>query len=387
MQQVIVKTHDTRILVVDDNEVNRMIAQTILEQYEVRVDLAESGMEAIDKIKRNFYDLVILDYLMPSMDGLATAQEIRQLPGDNSDVSIVVFTANHPKETLEVFRRTGVTDVLLKPIEPNALTRILLRYIPQSKLIDPEEAVLELEELEEDNAAATGETPEFISHLCQFLKEVDGLDCMTGMFYAMNDEDNYYRVLKASLEAVITMSKRLNEFCQHSPAHSLGKQKSTSGKKHSVYGLEEVHMDAHALKGIFASIGLDALSQAAAEIERAVEKDDRNYLTEQLPDLILWIDQVFQDIDAAVRQYESLLVPMKDEPSQSMCREDYEELIEDTLMHVARYEIEAILNNLERLKRSTLDPVSKENIEKAISAAHIFDYRMIEERLKLAEYR
>ncbi len=385
MQQVIVKTHDTRILVVDDNEVNRMIAQTILEQYEIRVDLAESGMEAIDKIKRNFYDLVILDYLMPAMDGFSTAQEIRQLPGENSNVTIVVFTANHPKETLEVFRKAGVEDVLLKPIEPNALTRVLLKYIPQSKLINPEEAFLLLEEAEEEENHEN-EQPFAGSHLCQFLDEVEGLDCMTGMFYAMNDEQNYYRVLKASLEAVRSMTGKLKSFCSQTLLHGTGKIRSNAGKKQTEYGMEEVRLDSHAMKGIFASIGLDALSQSAAEIERAIEKEDKQYLSERLPELVQWIDQIFQDIEGALKKYESLLVPIKDEPSQNMCREDYEELIDDTMLHIARYEIEAIQTNLERLKRSTSDPIMKEYIDKAINAAHIFDYKRVDEMVKKIEY-
>ena len=118
----------------------------------------------------------------------------------------------------------------------------MLYEVITSKLINPEEAFLLLEEAEEEENHEN-EQPFAGSHLCQFLDEVEGLDCMTGMFYAMNDEQNYYRVLKASLEAVRSMTGKLKSFCSQTLLHGTGKIRSNAGKKQTEYGMEEVRLD------------------------------------------------------------------------------------------------------------------------------------------------
>lgn len=71
---------NVRVLIVDDSPVNLQVAAGLLEPYHMAVDLAASGAEAIELAKKNFYDLVMLDHMMPEMDGVETAERLRALP-------------------------------------------------------------------------------------------------------------------------------------------------------------------------------------------------------------------------------------------------------------------------------------------------------------------
>ena len=110
-----------RIMLVEDDSDIQLITRLGLEVcggYEVRV--CASGAEALQAAPAYAPDLILLDVMMPGMDGLATLDALRRLPG-LATTPVVFFTANsHPEEGLEL-RLRGALDVIVKPIEPNAL--------------------------------------------------------------------------------------------------------------------------------------------------------------------------------------------------------------------------------------------------------------------------
>ena len=86
---------EKRILVVDDNDINRIVAKELLTATEAFVDIAESGKECLKLVQTNCYDFILLDHIMPEMDGIQTLQELRKVPDNNSrDAKIIVLTAN-----------------------------------------------------------------------------------------------------------------------------------------------------------------------------------------------------------------------------------------------------------------------------------------------------
>ena len=118
------------VLVVDDMETNLLIVKKLLTLYNINATLVSNGLEAIDQIRRGQeFDLIIMDYLMPVMDGLETVKHIRTLGYDNP---IIAHTASDIGAFYEIFLQSGFTDFLSKPINDCEWKRMLNMYMPNA---------------------------------------------------------------------------------------------------------------------------------------------------------------------------------------------------------------------------------------------------------------
>ncbi|HEX2730903.1 MAG TPA: ATP-binding protein [Polyangiaceae bacterium] len=120
---------DLPVLLVDDNEINQLVAVEILENMGLEVDVAGGGQEAIDATLAGNYALVLMDCQMPEVDGYRAAREIRSKETGRR-LPIVAFTAHAFEEERVRILACGMDDFIAKPIEPEALQRVLARYLP-----------------------------------------------------------------------------------------------------------------------------------------------------------------------------------------------------------------------------------------------------------------
>lgn len=118
--------HPLRILIAEDNAVNQKLAIRMLEQMGYRADLASNGLEAIESIERQPYDVVFMDVQMPEMDGLEATRKIRMMPAFTQP-RIIAMTANAMQGDREMCLESGMNDYISKPIRPNELVDVLLR--------------------------------------------------------------------------------------------------------------------------------------------------------------------------------------------------------------------------------------------------------------------
>lgn len=133
------------VLIVDDNAVNIKLAVRLLEGYHVSVDTAESGKTCIDKVRQKRYDMILLDHMMPDMDGVATLKLLKthmnQLP------PIIALTANFYSGIREEYIKQGFTDYLAKPISYKELNKIMYECFMKNK---EEKIVVEKQEIDEE---------------------------------------------------------------------------------------------------------------------------------------------------------------------------------------------------------------------------------------------
>src|SRR5688500_2571052 len=113
------------VLLVEDNDINRLYAKSILKNWQCYTDTAENGLVAIEKIKNQAYDVILMDIQMPVMDGYETTKAIRLMNTPMRDVPVIALTANATKADVEKCIAAGMNDYLPKPFTPDDLYRKL----------------------------------------------------------------------------------------------------------------------------------------------------------------------------------------------------------------------------------------------------------------------
>jgi len=124
------REHPVEVLLVEDNQVNRRVAQTMLERLGCRVDCAADGAQALIAVERTRYDLVLMDCQMPTMDGLAATRMIRQREGERPGTPVVALTASAMEEDRQQCLRAGMDDFVSKPIRRRDLELLLAKWCP-----------------------------------------------------------------------------------------------------------------------------------------------------------------------------------------------------------------------------------------------------------------
>ena len=128
------KNGPRRILVVEDNELNREIAKGLLEDDGYLVETAEDGETSVVMIARSdkeYYDVVLMDIQMPGIDGYEAARSIRRLyDREHAEIPIIAMTANAFDEDMERARSAGMDGYIAKPVDPESIRKILGRILP-----------------------------------------------------------------------------------------------------------------------------------------------------------------------------------------------------------------------------------------------------------------
>lgn len=120
-----------KILAVDDNKVNLTVIRGLLRKTQMQVTCADSGRECLECVAREHYDVILLDHMMPVMDGIETLEEMRAMADNKSENAVVIaLTANAMAGVKEMYLDKGFDDYLAKPIEGTALEKLLIKHLP-----------------------------------------------------------------------------------------------------------------------------------------------------------------------------------------------------------------------------------------------------------------
>ncbi len=128
------ETMNANVLLVEDNEVNQMVAQGMLENMGCKVSIAENGLLALDVLKKNSFDIVLMDINMPVLNGCDATVQFRALEEENEHMPIIALTANVIKEDVDGYYKAGMDAHLSKPFTADKLREILNEWVPQSKV-------------------------------------------------------------------------------------------------------------------------------------------------------------------------------------------------------------------------------------------------------------
>lgn len=123
---------NARMLVVDDNQINLTIVKGLLKQTKLKIDVVDSGYECLEYVEKNKYDIILLDHMMPEMDGIEVFERLKEMDNNLSkDAPIVALTANAIVGAREQYLSLGFDDYISKPIDSKQLEDVLRRLLPE----------------------------------------------------------------------------------------------------------------------------------------------------------------------------------------------------------------------------------------------------------------
>ena len=175
---------DASVLAVDDNQINLTVVQNLLKKTKIKITTCMSGGEALELMCRYKYDVILMDHMMPVMDGIETLRRAMQMPDNcNKDTAVIALTANAVSGAKEMYLSEGFTDYMSKPIIGKNLEEKLARYISPEKLIyaETESEEVAVENAGEDSGAETGSA--LINH-------------ELGLKYCSDSKEIYCEILK-----------------------------------------------------------------------------------------------------------------------------------------------------------------------------------------------
>ena len=126
-----------RLLLVEDNKVNQLVATAMLSPYGYEVHVAENGEEGVEAVISGDFDMVLMDIQMPRMDGVEATQRIRALGGKKGTIPIIAVTAHAMRGDRESYIAAGMDDYVSKPINAQILIETIQRWAPTAIGLDP----------------------------------------------------------------------------------------------------------------------------------------------------------------------------------------------------------------------------------------------------------
>ena len=239
------KAKNARLLVVDDVSMNLKVVCGLLKETEIKVDTATNGEDALALVEGNHYDLILLDHMMPVMDGIETLQCMKDIKSfDIKKTPVVMLTANAVVGAKDAYIQAGFTDYITKPIREEVLLTTVKKLLPP-ELIDKVDV-------------AEKNSPMSTSHSVDDLSGV--LDTATGLGYCMNDK-GFYREM-------------LVEYVKNDRLADL---ESSFAKG----DFENYRINMHSLKSTSLTIGAVALSETAKTIEIACKEGNVDFVRSQ----------------------------------------------------------------------------------------------------------
>ena len=245
----------SRVLLAEDNAVNREVAVGLLQIVGLEVDVAVNGQEAVAKARDGDYDLILMDIRMPKLDGMEAAKAIRDLPGWESR-PILAMTANAFDEDQRACEEAGMNDVIVKPVKPEQLFDKLLRWLEQSEI--PAVPIGGMNDFDQGISTHSQELPtgpemtEKELAIDAGLAAINGLDTIQGLQNLGGMRELYHQVLYKY--AVL--------------------QGDDMARLRACLGQEDrdgMLLLAHSLKGASLSLGAVIVGDLAAELEQAIK--------------------------------------------------------------------------------------------------------------------
>ena len=334
---------EARILIVDDNQMNRQVAVGLLEPLKMQVHTASSGFDAIEMVQKTVYDIVFMDHMMPEMDGIEATHKIRDLEDEAfKHLPIVALTANAVNGIKQKFLDAGLDDFLSKPIEMTKMLRILKRWLPEEKICKEDAkkeektgTIIVRSDLKEDAFVSNKEEtvtleqigPATTTQLSPNQVQIEGVDMDMAMKYSGN-MSMFWQLVEVFYRTLEQKANLIEEY-------------------ESKEDISNYVIEVHALKSSAKLLGAMQLSKLAEHLEMAGKEDNRSEVHAKTAELL-----------EEYRMYKSRLQPyIKEEKIEKMKidKKKLEDRMREMLAAVENFDMDGTENLMKELEQYEFD--------------------------------
>lgn len=342
---------NANILVVDDVEMNLIVAKNLLKRIQVQVDTAPSGPIAVDLCHSRKYDIIFLDAMMPGMSGEETYGAIRRTCHINDDTPIIVLTANAVKGAKEEYLSVGFSDYLSKPIDGLKFEAMIEKYLPDDKKqYDVQTSISEEKEDPTENTVLTD------------LREIPEIDVDAGIATA-GDIETYLVVCKSFYETASEKIQMIKDY-------------------YDGMDIKNYTIQVHALKSSARLIGANDLSEKALALEMAGKENNVNTIIENTNQTLNIYENIFNQMRGLYENEKNNQLE-EDTDKKLISQEELDEAYEALKELIPQMEydaIEMLFEELDSFKLPDKDAGIFADLKKALK---VFDWDKMEQIIEI----
>lgn len=335
---------EAHILLVDDNELNLVVAKELLKPLRMQIDTAENGQQAVKMVRGSQYDLVLMDHMMPVMDGIEAAKAIRALPEDKyQNLPIIALTANAMVDARKEFLNAGMNGFVAKPIDFTRICNQLKLWLPKDLVRDvPKEEAKKLLTDDLSDSEIQPEDPQM-----GFSIE-EGVNRCGSKAALMKTIRIFYRTIDSKANKIEQCLKE---------------------------GLiSDYVIEVHALKSSALLIGAVPLSEAAKELESYGKQGKTEVLEEKTPDVL-----------AMYRDFKNILKPYADKEEaakQEASDGEWIQALQQIHQCIEQFDLDGVDRIMEKLEEYQTPECLRESMDQL--RVYVADVSM-EEIMKLTD--
>ena len=313
-----------KVLIVDDNLINRKVAMGFMKNYGFELYEAESGPEAIEMVKQTKFNIIFMDHMMPEMDGIEATKIIREECGANGRSPVVVaLTANAMAGVREKFLNNGFQDFIAKPLDRKPLNEVLSRWIPNAyKQI-----------VKDDDGDAAHSQPKISFDDIH----IEGIDIEEAKKHHTGDVEDFVELLRLYYLDGLRKSSYLKELLEQ--------------ENYKDYGIE-----VHGLKSASANVGAMELSVHAKEHEDAANRVDVDFISHHFAELKSCYDRQVDAIKQFLDQRQAVAEEAEGETGLSIDQGALMEQLKSALEKLESFKSKDCAHIIEGLLKYQLGP-------------------------------
>ncbi|MBQ9610540.1 MAG: response regulator [Lachnospiraceae bacterium] len=331
-----------RLLLVDDNELNIHIVTMLLKSTEISMDTVLSGAEALELIQANHYDIMLIDYMMPGMNGIDLLNNIKEkYPDVYEKTPIFALTAAVNTEARDKLLNAGFKGFIPKPVEGNILAYIVKNNLPP-ELIEKKSDLLGSDSLDK----------EVFENYSDAIKKYD-INLTEGLKYTSYDLDQYATVAEIMVKNYESTRERVETYYKDDNINDLG-------------------ITVHSLKSNSKFIGAINLPVIALGIELKAEENDKDYITLSLPLLYYEWEKMIKGLKEFLDTYKKSVI-FKEDASDNIAV-NYDTYLDDIMEFVDNFQPEPAIKLIDEILRRQIADADYDILNKIKEAIENFEY-------------
>ena len=342
---------DAHVLVVDDNGMNLKVVASLLKQTLVQIDTAQDGAGCLEKCARNHYDLILMDHLMPNMDGVEAFHRLRaDKQGINYRTPVIILTANAVAGMKQQYLDEGFNGFLSKPVQGPLLEETLRRYLPEELV-----TLSEQEQTDDEQDLERRQALQVVDEL-----QLPDMDLDDALQYSSGTVTDVLENIRGYLTDSVSNRERIE-------------------KEYEAENWNDFKIHVHALKSTSRIVGAVHMAYLAEQMEKAAGSEDLSYIMKNYDDLICEHEQLCVSLEHLL-DHPAVQTMIVTEVETEQTPEDYLTEAEQFVHGVEEYDVD-----FERLREfcsfyPTGMLLEKER-EELSQAVENFDYEAISQGL------